>query len=319
MWYLIIMGVLLLFLVIALLMGVFASNSEDKTAGFAGAGLIVVLGIIVTVIFSANSIPARTVAVQTTFGTNPEVVDAGFHMLPPWAETEEFSTLLQPLDLNDKDGSDGNAVNVTFTAPKTETINKDGTKTVSQDEAGGGKGKVSSVVNWRILEDSKDGPLRLWQSYTTFDRVRNELVRAKAQTVIMDVAQDYTAGVASVGNEKIAAGVKTRLGEVLKPFGIAVVDVSVYGVDLDANTTASLQKIVDNINRTRAYEEELKGAQVQSRILEEQKRSGQLAEESQQRFCLNILNSWDVKTNGPAPATLNCGLGASVTPVLPVK
>lgn len=311
MFFVILAVVIGLILLIALAAFFFTKSPE---AGFV-AGTAFVLLALVTIIFGSNIIPARTVAIQTTFGTNPTALGSGYHFLAPWSETERFETLLQPLDLNDKDGSTGNAVNVTFSAPK----NKDA-KPDAQDEAGGGKGKISAVINWRIMEGKNtQGAVNLWNVYKTFDRVRDELVRAKAQTVVMDVAQDYTAGVASVNNAIIASGVKDRLGTVLSPFGIEVVDVSVYGVDLDSATQASLQKIVDNINRTRAYEEELKGAQVQSRILEEQKRSGQLSEESQQRFCLNIVNSWNVKENGPLPATFNCGLGGNVTPVLPVK
>ena len=312
MFYLILAGFLGFVFLCAL--GGFLFTKSVEAAGVAGVAFVLLA--VVTIIFGSNIIPARTVAIQTTFGTNPVALDSGYHFLAPWSETERFETLLQPLDLNDKDGSQGNSVNVTFSAPKIAD-NKDAT-----DEAGGGKGKINAVINWRIMDgdnQDKQGAVRLWNVYKTFDRVSNELVRAKAQTMVMDVAQDFPAGVASVNNSKIASEVKVRLGDTLKPYGIEVVDVSVYGVDLDSATQASLQKIVDNINRTRAYEEELKGAQVQSKILEEQKRSGQLSEESQTRFCLNILNSWDVKTNGPAPATLNCGLGEKATTVLPVK
>jgi regulator of protease activity HflC (stomatin/prohibitin superfamily) len=313
--YLVLAGFLLLFVLGGLLAFLFTKSGTAAAVGGFAAFLLIVL----TLIFSVNIIPARTVAIQTTFGTNPTALNPGWYMLAPWSETERFETLLQPLDLNDKDDSQGNAVNVTFSAPKTETVGADGKTTTSPDEAGGGKGKINAVINWRISEQDKNGPVRLWQVYKSFDRVTKELVSAKAQTEVMDVAQDLPAGVASVNNAKIASEVKTRLGNVLRPYGVEVVDVSVYGVDLDAATQASLQKIVDNINRTRAYEEELKGAQVQSKILKEQRDNQQLSAEAQVRFCLNIVNSWDVKTNGPLPATFNCGLGGNVNPLLTVK
>lgn len=309
MGYLIIAGILVLIAIggfITAVIGTRENADPDlKVAGLGTVGIAVVLLLVVTVAASMTIVDARSVSVQTSFGKYDGIVSPGFHMTAPWADFESFSTTLQPTDLNDFDNDKGDAVVVSFSAPK------DPTKPDAKVLAGGGNGSISAIVNWKISEDESDssGTKALWEKYRTFDAVSTQLVKTKAQDTISDVANDLPANEATVNQTIIGQQVKEKLGTLLKPYGIVVQDVSIRRIVLDPATATSLQKIIDAINKTAAATEEAKAAAIQNKILEDRQKAGALEEKANQRYCFDIVNSWRVTENGPLPATFNCGLG----------
>jgi regulator of protease activity HflC (stomatin/prohibitin superfamily) len=272
------------------------------------------LMVLLTVLMSATIVTARSLSIVTSFGQYAGTIQPGLNWTAPWADKESFSTLNQRLDLTDYDDDKGDSVYVTFSAPA-DPDNPDKAQT-----AGGGRGNISAEVAWRISEAGGDsGAKALWNRYVSFDRVEKELVKAKAQDTLGDIANNVPAFSATVNYSEIGQQAMARLNTVLRPYGIVVDSVSIKRIDLDPQTQASLQKIVDAINKTAAYAEEKKGADIQNQILEDRAKAGALEEKANMRFCLDIVNSWDVKANGPLPATFNCGLGSSASVLVGAK
>jgi regulator of protease activity HflC (stomatin/prohibitin superfamily) len=295
------------------------SNPEDsrgfpiKSVGAVIAGIGFTLLVASTVLSSMTIVEGRTVSVQTSFGRYDGVVHSGLNWTAPWSDFESFSTTLQPLDLNDFDGSKGDAVVVSFSAPRAADAAKD-----AKVLAGGGNGTISAVVNWRMSDsgDLDTGAKALWEKYRTFDAASSQLVKAKAMDTISDVANDLPANEATVNQTAIGEQAKARLEPLLRPYGIVVQDVSIRRIILDPATAASLQKIVDAINKTAAATEEAKAATIQNGILEARSKAGALEQKANERYCLDIVNSWDAAKNGALPATFNCGIGAQQSGVL---
>jgi len=156
----------------------------------------------------------------------------------------------------------------------------------------------------------------LWEKYKTFDDVNNRLVNSEAQQAITDVANDYPADYASVNQQALGDRVKENLSNRLSKYGIIVDSVAVKGVDLDGPTKSSLQRIQDNYQKTRAAQQEQERAKIDNETAKLRAESGVLSAANMQRYCLDVVNSWDVQKNGPLPATFDCSLGGSGKNVL---
>lgn len=269
--------------------------------------------ILCTLISSAAVVDARAVGIETAFGKYQKTLPSGLNWTAPWSQVESFSTLLQATDLNDFDNEEqkGDAVVVSFSAPR-DPNNPD-----AKVLAGGGDGTISAIVNWQISESTSDGGAKaLWAKYRTFDAVSTQLVRTKAMDTISDVANDMPANEASVNQTAIGEQVKVRLGALMKPYGIIVQDVSIRRIVLNPATASALQKINDAIAKTAAATEEAKAAAIQNQILKDRAAAGALEQKANDRYCLDIVNTWKVAENGTLPATFNCGLGSGSAGVL---
>lgn len=309
---LMIIGVIALFIIGAV--KVVSTDPEIKRLGGILLGVTVLGMFLVTVLMSMTIVSSRSLSIVTSFGGYSNTIKPGLNWTPPWADKESYPTTNQPLDLDDTDDSKGNAVYVTFSAPK----NPDNQSAIST--AGGGRGNISAQITWRISDETGDaGAKALWAKYISFERVSNELVKAKAQDTLGDIANNKPAFEATVQYSDIANETKAQLGAILKPYGIVVDSVSIKRIDLDAQTQASLQKIVDAINTTAAYAEQKKGSDIQNQILKDRAAAGALEEKANVRYCLDIVNSWDTAKNGALPATFNCGLGAEANVLVGAK
>lgn len=295
--------------------GLLAAFATKTVGGFVVAGLAVALLVLLTIFSSATKVDARAVGIVTSFGKYQSTLNSGLHWTAPWASVEQFETTLQSTDLNDLDGSK-NSVYVAFSAPK--NVDANGNPVADQKSvAGGGNGNINAVVRWSINPDqSENGAKALWEKYRTFERVSNELVLSESQDKIADVANDFPAGEAAVNQTGIGDEVKKRLDASLSKYGIVVDSVSVKRVSLDAATNASLQRIVDNINKTTAAQEEQKRAKIDNETAALRQKTGALSAQANERYCLDIVNNWDANKNGALPATFNCGLGDKAAGVL---
>ena len=292
-----------------------AAFATRNTGAFVVTGLSTVALLLFTLFCSITTVDARAVGIQTAFGRYQGTLDPGLQLVAPWSSVEEFTTRLQSADLNDLDESKNNSVYVAFSAPK--NVGPDGQPLPDEKAvAGGGNGNINAIVRWQISPDNDgNGAKALWEKYKEFDRVNTDLVLSTSQDIIADVANDFPAGEAAVNQNGIGAEVQKRLATALKPYGIIVDSVSIKRVQLDDATRGSLQRIVDNINKTQAALEEEKRAAIDNRIAKTRAETGAISEKANERYCLDVVNAWDVAKNGPLPATFNCGLGGQ-PPVL---
>lgn len=292
MLYLIISGILLL-VGLGLLVATFVTRKseyeEDRVPFVFSFGTLLVF-IFFTVFMSITTVDARAVGIQTAFGRYTNTLESGFQLTAPWADVEEFSTRLQPADL---DGEEG--IPVTF--------------------LGGGSGKVNANFQWGINSDQGDGGAKaLWVSYKDFDSVKSFVLRA-GRDAIINVSNDYTPNDARTKQDEIAAKVKTNLSATLSKYGIVLDSVSILSMPLDARTQASLDKIVAAQNDVETAKANKQRAEIDIATAKLREQSGALSPAANLRYCLDIVDAWDVAKNGQLPATFNCGLGGD-TPVI---
>lgn len=279
--------VLAVLLALIFLGGVVASLLTRTAGGFVAAGIALVLLVVATLGFSATTVSARAVAINTSFGRYDGTLSNGFHMTKPWSSTEEFTTLLQRADF-----TGDNKVPVNF--------------------VGGGRGDTNLVVQWQI-SDSTEGAKNLWQRYKTFDNVEQNLVDNSAKNVTREVMGSYEpiGAIAGENLAKINQDVQTKLQASVAQYGVVIQSVSVTNVALDGRTQAALDKIVEaNANISRAKSEQTR-AKIDAETAKLREKQGALSAAANQRYCLDVVNAWDVSKNGPLPAGFSCtGAGA---------
>jgi regulator of protease activity HflC (stomatin/prohibitin superfamily) len=235
---------------------------------------------------SSTTIGARSVGIQTSFGKYVNTLPSGHHWASPFSSVEEFSTLTQNLHLNGGNGDDE--------GPKTPVAFK-----------GGASGNVDATIRWRI---SDDGAQKLWRDYKTFANVQNNLVRADAQNSLRIEFSNFTPVDARDGNNlnTIMTNVQKSLAGKLKSYGVSVDSIQITNVELGRQAQSSIDRIVEaNANVQRAEAEQQK-ATIEAQTA--QIRQTTQTPETLQRYCLEVVNAWDVSKNGPLPATFNCGL-----------
>lgn len=289
----------MLYLIIATLLALFAASSfavwkvrnkfdersdGRKFASAAGPAAIIwlVILVLVTAGMSITVVGSRSVGIQTSFGKYRDTLSNGFQLTAPWSSTEEFSTRIQSLDLD----GDKEAVQVTF--------------------KGGGGGDVNLTPRWAI-DPPKAGDL--WKKYKTFDAVRDKLVNPAARDATRIVTAKYSPNEARSGENLVAIrnDIIATLSADLADDGVKIDSVSVRAITLDKRSQASLDKIVEannNIERAKAEQER---ARIDAETAKLREKSGALTPEANQRFCLDLVNNWDVDKNGPLPAGFTCG------------
>lgn len=243
---------------------------------------VVFLGI--TLALSLTQVGSRSVGIQTAFGRYQDTLDNGLQLTAPWSSVEEFSTQVQYLDLDSTDGSD-DAVSVTF--------------------KGGGGGTVSLTPRWSIDEDKAED---LWKKYKTFDKVQNQLVNSSAKDSVRVVVSKYTPNDARDGENlrPIADAIQADLAKSLSDDGVKIDSVSIKKITLDARSQNSLDKIVEANNNVERAKAERERAKIDAETAKIREQSGQLSEKAAQRYCLEMMNNWDVKKNGSLPAGFVC-------------
>lgn len=301
MLYLIVAGLLALLLVICALLAIGAGSGEHHSGDGPTRGTFttwaVIFGVVLlgwTLLFSATTVSARAVGIQTSFGRYQGTLSNGFHMTAPWSGVEEFSTQVQWLELNGAKENNVGGTEVNY--------------------LGGGKGVVDATIRWRINPDNADD---LWRKYRTFEAVRDQLVVSSSRDSIRVTIGAYAPNDARAGENlrKITSGVQTDLGNVLRDDGIVIDSVSVTGVFLDDVTQKSIEKVVQAENAVKAAEAERDRAKIDNETANLRAKSAALSAGALQRYCLDVTNSWDQNKNGPLPATWSCfggGTPASV-------
>ena len=276
--------------IVGLLVAIFSRadrRGENHTRGPAAgvAAAAVVLIAIVTALFSATTVDARAVGIQTSFGKYDATLDNGFHWTAPWSSVEQFSTQIQPLNLD---------VPVAF--------------------EGGSSGTAVITVRWSI---DKNGAEELWKDWKTFDRVRDNLVKSETREQVNFVISSYSPEDARNGANrgKMQTDIVSALTQRLGSRGVNVDSVSVSEIKLGEKAQQALDRIVTanaDIDRAKAEQERAR-IEAETAAIRQQSQTP----EALQRYCLEVVNSWDAGKNGQLPATFNCALGeAGQTQVL---
>lgn len=251
--------------------------------------------------FSYNRIDHREVAVVTSLGAYQKTIDeGGVHWLKPWAKTEGFTLTKQTPHMAD--------ISVSFT---------DGSDDPATQEIGGGKGMIDITVPWSVSKNQEQGGAKaLWESYRTFDEVSSVLVDREARAATIDIANDYPAGTAIIRQDEIADKVEKRLNERLEKYGILVEGVSVTAIDLDEGTQQAVNRIFTTKQDVERAKEEQRRAEIDAETVRIREAEGALSPAANQRFCLDVVNNWDVAKNGSLPATFDCALGGASNEVI---
>lgn len=303
MFYFILVGILLLATLAAVAFG-FIKDRKGYRVGpppLFSAGIGAILIALLTAFNSFTMVDHREVAVVTAFGKyDGTIATGGAHWIKPWANVEKFDQTIQTAEVTD--------VSVSFS---------DGGDDDGLQEIGGGKGLIDATVRWQISKDQENnGAKALWEKYRTFDAVSNSLVTRSARDAVISVSNSYPAATAIISQNDIASTVKQDLTEQLAPYGIVVDSVSVPAIDLDAGTQAAVDKLFTTQQDIKRAQNEQKRAEIDAETVRIRTQEGALSPEANQRYCLDVLNNWDVAKNGPLPATMNCAIGEGQTPVI---
>lgn len=261
-----------------------------------GLGSLGVL-LVWTLVCSVTTVSPRSVAVETAFGKYAGTLPPGVHLIAPWADTEELSTSIQTIDL------------------PTDLANS---KTLDVNFTGGGHGTISAQVRWHIATEQKARDL--WAKYRTFDRVKEQLVTSDAADSFRVVLGNYTPVNARAGENlrPITQAVQHDLNHNLAYDGVAIDSIAVRSIALDGPTQQSIEATVTATQDIERAKAEQQRAEIDARTAQLRERTGALSPAANQRYCLDLVNKWDVNKNGPLPATFNCALGGSSgsTPVI---
>ncbi|QBP30922.1 band-7-like membrane protein [Streptomyces phage EGole] len=277
MTYLVIAGLLLLVLLVAV---AFSAVTKQKGGYLVAVGVGLLLAVF-TLFNSVTSVGARNVGIQTAFGRYQGNLDNGLQVIAPWSEHEDFSTQVQYLDLDGEKWDEG--ATVTFD--------------------GGGRGVVYATPRWRINEGMAG---ELWKKYKNFDNVRDQLVKSSAKDSFRAVLTEYTPNDARTKVREVAAKVQSDLASSLKDDGIIIDSISIKDIKLDDRTQSSLDKIVQANNDIERSKSEQERAKIDAETAKIREKTGALKPEALQRYCLEVVNNWDVKKNGNLPAGFNC-------------
>jgi regulator of protease activity HflC (stomatin/prohibitin superfamily) len=275
MFYFVLLGLAIVVLLVGVAVAVF---SLSRGVGLGIAAGSVLFALIVTLAMGAETVDARSVGIQTSFGKYTSTLPSGFHFVAPWSSVEQFSTQVQYLDIQQ--------VPVSF--------------------AGGSGGSVNATVRWTITPDKAEN---LWKKYRTFDAVRDRLVKAETQNAIAPAISQFSPVEAKDGanRQKIQDEISKLVATAVADDGVSIDSVNVTGVALDERAQNSLNRVTEataNIDRAKAEQE-------RARIDNEtaQLREASNTPQALTRQCLDVVNNWDVNKNGQLPATFDCGLG----------
>jgi len=288
--WLVVFAIIAVIFVIAAIGFITSKGNRQARQGAGGiAAIALVVALVWTALFSFTTVDARAVGVQTGFGKYMDTLDNGLHVKAPYSSVEQFSTQIQYLDLD----GEGQNVPVTF--------------------QGGGGGWVNATVRWRIEAEDAE---QLWAKYKTFENVQDQLVAPASRDSLRVTVSGYTPNEAREGGNlrTITEDTQKDLDGALADDGVIIDSITVSNITLDDRAQEALDRVVaanTDIERARAEQERAR-IDNETAILRQESLTGAAL----QRYCLEVTNNWNVSKNGPLPATFNCGLNTTETPVI---
>lgn len=254
-----------------------------------------------TWLFNAyTNVPARTAAIQLSFGKAVGTLSPGLNWITPWSDTVEFPTTNQTLDLDATDNTD---------ASKASPV---GVKFL-----GGGAGAVNINMNYQVKSD--DAAIKLWENWKEFDLVKEKVVNQKAQSTVAEVVGKYTPEDAVKGENipKLNAEIRESLNAKLVPDGIIVETVNLKKVDLDG-------PIQDRINKQVEDQADNNRAVIKQKTAITDAETNRIAQQNLtdpvlKNKCFDITNNWNAAKNGPLPANWNCTGSGTIPLSVPTR
>lgn len=279
-------------LALVALVGLVAGRWARSARWVGVAGLVLLLGF--TAMNSFVTLDHREVGIQTALGRYISTMNTGgIHYKSPWSSVEKFDQTIQTVDLS--------GISVSFS---------DGGGVEGIEEIGGGKGVINATVRWQMSRD-EDGARLLWERYRTFESVSTSLVERTARDAVINIANSYPAATAIISQRDIADQVKEEVERSLDPYGVVVDSVSIPAIDLDGSTQAAVDRLFTTQQDIKRAQNEQRRAEIDAETTRIREAEGALTPAANQRYCLEIVNSWDVGANGPLPATFNCAMTGS--------
>lgn len=80
-------------------------------------------------------------------------------------------------------------------------------------------------------------------------------------------------------------------------------------VPLSDKAQQALDKVLESQSNIKRAEEERTRAKIDAETVSIRNKTGALSAAANQRYCLDVVNNWDVAKNGALPATFDCSLG----------
>lgn len=286
--FLFVLGLILLLVALVALAVVprFLTFPTEKRYSRLAGGVAALLGLGLLASSFINYVPPREVGVETVWGKYSRTLESGIHPAVPWAKVETFPTTFQE------------------SAPQVVIGFK-----------GGASGTQPIKAQWTITGEEAQA---LWERFKTFDQTNSQLIDNAINEETVRVFRDYTPtqvvneeGVA----EKIRADIQEGVTDRLAPYGVTVDSLSfTSAVQPDENARNNIRMTEEAITKRERAAIDKETAQDEAAA--DEIRNREASPESIQLECLDTLRTWSVANNGPAPATLNCGLGGTETPVI---
>lgn len=248
------------------------------------------------IVASITVVGAREIGIVTTFNAYHSTEGPGWHIVPPWSETERFTTRIQ-------------------------RVKRKVAVTLKSEAAGtpGATADISLVARWHIA-DVKHAK-SLWTNYQTLDRVSDYLVNTELDSSTRAVLGEYTPGAAKDGQNirPINGYVQRDLQDNVVDNGVVVDSIALSNVDLDDQVEDRLRSVVAQQGDLAKSRIELEQATIDAKA--NRVRQQGLTAQTLAQSCIELLRAAvDQHYDHDLPATLNCGLtgvsGAAQTPVI---
>jgi len=288
---LLIIGGILLLVAIGSWLVAFASDEGEKAAPAAVGAVAFVLAAVMGFIIlgmAHQSIPARNVGVVTLNGKPTSVLNNGGHWTAPWAKVTVFPTTVQPLTVDQK------------------------VRLANNTEA-----TVDVSALWQI--DANNQFLDLYNSYQTFDAVRDNVVKRQLAVALNNQFADWDplavidskTGTSSVSVTDFAVPVEQAVNAKM-PAGAKLLSVAVVKITYSNGVQANLDAITKAAAQTRVAQQQ------------EQTNAAQAAANAKlgngvQAYQQNCINATlqAMADNYQLPASWNCN-GTSTSPLISV-
>lgn len=277
--------------ILAALFLFFAIRGKGKSFDFDGGTRVryspglytiaVLLAITFSLVFLFNSytsVPSRSVAVETSFGQSVGApLKSGFHWIRPWAQTEDFTLMVQK-----SERLGGDAINVKL--------------------KGGANGQVSAIVRYHTDEI---GATKQWRNYGSFDNMKKTLIMSLESDSFNAVYGNYEPMDAQngVNRAEIEKQLKDKLSTALQASGIDFDGVSIVKLSFDSAVQKNIDDQISQKQKTAIALEAIQTAKNQ------QQANARLAEKLTPdvvtQNCLNMTDK-NISANHSFPAGWTC-------------
>jgi regulator of protease activity HflC (stomatin/prohibitin superfamily) len=260
------------------------AGTVKRVVFYAGLGLAT-LAMIVVGLSSYTIVPARNLGVPISLGQPGDVVNNGFHVIPPWASVETFDATVQIVTVESQTVRLGN----------------------------GGTAVVNASIQWQI-DPAKNNFLALYRQYRTFGAIHDKAIQRNFGDVLNQVFENFDPLATIDANGQVAvqmADLEARVLAKMTAIGITGIILR-NAVIYPPKYSDKVEEQIDNII----------AASAATRIAEQQKKTAQLIADANNivakgdltpgvlyQNCLNLV----LKMGANMPPAFSCGIpGANV-------